>query len=68
MKTRDAKLIETVGAYIEIRHANRRSDTWPGWDASAPLGKRGYWVGNHASHRYAGQSIEDARRLVEPIC
>ena len=68
MNTRDAKLIETVGAHIEIRYANRRAATWPGWHASAPLGKRGYWVGNFASHRYAGPALEDARRLVETIC
>lgn len=58
----DAKLIRTT-EYVELRYAARKSDTWPGYHDTAPLGKRGYWVGTHGLHTYLGSS--NARALDE---
>jgi hypothetical protein len=43
----DAKLIAARNGN-EIHKATRKAQTWPGW--ICPLGKTGYWVGNHMSH------------------
>lgn len=54
--TKDAKLIQENEHGLELRHASRKSDTWPGYDKSLPLGKAGYWLGTHRDHQYIGRS------------
>lgn len=46
----DAKLIACVDGK-ELRKATRADQTWPGYDTSCPLGRIGFWLGTHRSHR-----------------
>lgn len=52
-KIMDAKHINTFDE-VDLYFARTKKDTWPGYDSSCPLGKRGYWVGSHEYHRYLG--------------
>ena len=55
----DAKLISEIEFGVQLRFANRKSDTWPGYPKTCPLGYRGYWVGTYRSYRYIGPSLYD---------
>jgi|GEM_PF-5065890 len=46
----NARLIGETGEGMELRYAASPSDTWPGYDASCPLGEAGYWLGTHRKH------------------
>lgn len=53
---KDAKLIQAWSfswGETELRYNPKRNgSTWPGYHESAPLGKKGYWYGNHRSHEW----------------
>lgn len=59
MKSRDTKssdaILKSVNEHgVELRFANKKTNTWPGWHT--PLGKRGFWVGTSQNHKYLGVS------------
>ncbi len=56
----DAQLICSNVHGLELRHAADRTQTWPGYHATAPLDRPGYWLGTHGEHRYIGQSKREA--------
>lgn len=60
---KDAKLLMENRHGVELRHASRKTDTWPGYHESLPLGKAGYWMGTERDHRYLGRSMPDEREL-----
>ena len=53
----DAKLIMENEYGVELRHATRKAQTWPGYHESLPLGKAGYWVGTDRNHLYLGRYL-----------
>jgi len=56
----NAQLIRSNIHGLELRHAADRTQTWPGYHATAPLDRPGYWMGTHREHRYIGQSKREA--------
>jgi len=63
----DAKLIVETPDGKEIRYANKRNETWPGYHETAPLGKRGFWYGDHQLHKYIGVSHDDVEHFIGNI-
>jgi hypothetical protein len=51
------------GQSIELYLAHTPQDTWPGYDDSCPLGKRGYWLGYHEHHIYLGKRKPTKEKL-----
>jgi len=66
-KDLDSKLVFENSYGVQIRYANTKSSTWPGWSETAGLGKKGYWVGSFEEHRYIGNSKEDMEREKERL-
>ncbi len=52
----DATHIEDWGGDTEIRYARYKSDTWPGFHETCPLGKKGFWHGNDMMQKYIGHT------------
>lgn len=60
----DAKLKTKLGE-IEIRYATRKSDTWPGYHETCPLGKKGFWAGTEQEHKHIGTRKEDLQSYID---
>ena len=41
------------GLTVDLYHASRKTDCWPGW--YSPLGRAGYWGGQHRNHLHYGR-------------
>ena len=62
----NAKLIICVNT-VEVRFARIRKDTWPGYDRTCPLGKRGYWAGTGSRHTYIGATQAEYLTWLESV-
>jgi len=60
MIAKDAELIRSNDFGLELRLATDPSQTWPGYHMTCPLGRKGYWWGNHRKHEYLGTGEKDA--------
>jgi hypothetical protein len=58
----NAELIRENRHGLQLRRAKDRTQTWPGYDASFPLDRPGYWIGTHRKHDYVSTSLEQALR------
>ena len=61
----DAKFIMETEEGLSIYYARTKKDTWPGYDESCPLEKKGYWYGRHGRHIHVGMSKAEALEYIE---
>ena len=43
----------------DLYYARKKTDTWPGYHESNPLGKKGYWYGTTMVHKHIGVSKDE---------